>query len=100
MRNVLDKRCRDNQNEILFSITFFKKSHRLLDNFENVVKTEGPQMTSQYCAHALRAEQARLHAHMSMHTPRTRVTTCTYARTHTHRPIGNTYCFSAATVIR
>jgi hypothetical protein len=36
---------------------------------KNVVETEGPQMTSQYGAYALRAGLARLYACMRMHTP-------------------------------
>ena len=35
----------------------------------NWVETEGPQMTSQYGAYALRAGLARLYARMRMHTP-------------------------------
>ena len=40
---------------ILCSITFFRKFHYLWDNVENMVKAEGPQMTSQYGAYALHA---------------------------------------------
>ena len=36
---------------------------------KNIVQTEGPQMTSQYGAYALRAGLARLYARMRMHTP-------------------------------
>jgi hypothetical protein len=36
--------------------------------WKNIVKTEGPQMTSQYGAYALRAGLARLYARMRMHT--------------------------------
>jgi hypothetical protein len=44
------------------------------------VETEGPQMTSQYGAYALRAGLARLYARMRMHTP-TRLGTHMHART-------------------
>jgi hypothetical protein len=36
---------------------------------KNLVETEGPQMTSQYGAWALRAGLARLYVRMRMHTP-------------------------------
>ena len=36
---------------------------------KNIEETEGPQMTSQYCANASRAGLARLYARMRMHTP-------------------------------
>ena len=47
---------------------------------KNRVEREGPQMTSQYGAYALRAGFARLHA--LMHTP-TRPLTHMHARMHT-----------------
>ena len=52
---------------------------------KNVVETEGPQMTSQYGAYALRAGLARLYARMRMHMP-TRPGTHMHAHTrkHTH----------------
>ena len=52
---------------------------------KNVVETEGPQITSQYGAYALRAGLARLYASMCMHTP-TRPGTHMHAsrRTHAH----------------
>ena len=48
---------------------------------KNIVETEGPEMTSQYGAYALRAELARLYARMRMHAP-TRQGTHMHARTH------------------
>jgi hypothetical protein len=48
---------------------------------KNIVETEGPQMTLQYGAHALRDGLARLHSRMRMHTP-TRPGTHMHARTH------------------
>ena len=69
---------------------------------KNVVETEGPQMTSQHGAYALRSELAKLYARMHMHTL-TRLGTHMQARTDaqalTHRPICNTYCFSTATMV-
>jgi hypothetical protein len=56
---------------------------------KNVVETEGPQMTSQYGAYALRAGLARVHTRMRMHMP-TRPGANLHARTqartrkHTH----------------
>ena len=54
---------------------------------KNTVETDGPQMTSQRGAYALYAGLASLHARMRM-------------RTHPQRPLNNTYCFSAARMIR
>ena len=51
---------------------------------KNMVETEGPQMTSQYGAYALRAGLARLQALMRMHTP-TRPSTHMHARTHARK---------------
>ena len=52
---------------------------------KNMVEIEGPQMTSQYGAYALRAGLAWLHALIRMHT---RTPTCTHVRarplTHAH----------------
>ena len=82
--------------------TFFSENHTVYEVIsKQVVDTEGPQMTSQYGAHALRAGLARLHALGACTRPRARVPTCTHARTQTHarRPISNTYCFSTATMV-
>ena len=55
---------------------------------KDMVEPEGPQMTSQYGAYALRAGLARLYARMRMHTP-TRPDTHMHARmrkhAHTHQ---------------
>ena len=52
---------------------------------KNIVETEGSQVTSQYGAHALRSELARLHARMRMHTPmRPDTHMHTRTRKHTH----------------
>jgi hypothetical protein len=92
MRNVLDKRCRENQyTHFTFSNFFFFSENRTVYegmSKKKVVETEGPQMTSQYGAYALRAEKARLHSRIRMHT-----------HTHTHIPISNIYRFSTVTVI-
>jgi hypothetical protein len=50
------------------------------------METEGPQMTSQYGAYALRAGLARLYARMRMHTP-TRPGTNMHARTSMHTQV-------------
>ena len=69
------------QTRILCSITFFPEIRTVYEIMsKNVVETEGPQMTSQYGAYALRAGLARLHAHMRMymHTrPRIHMHACT-----------------------
>ena len=49
---------------------------------KNIVETEGPQMTSQHGAHALRAGLARLYARMRVHTP-THLVTFMHASMHT-----------------
>jgi hypothetical protein len=54
---------------------------------KNVVETEGPQMTSQYGAYALRAGLERSHARMRMHTP-ARLGTHIHARTRKHAHTG------------
>ena len=61
-----------------------------------MAETEWPQTTSQLGAHALRGGLARLHALCACTRPRARVPTCTHARSRTHRPVRNTYCFSTA----
>ena len=60
---------------ILCSVTFFSEI-RTVDEImsKNVVQTEGPQMTSQHSAYALRAGLAGLYARMRMHTPTRLVT--------------------------
>jgi hypothetical protein len=50
---------------------------------KNIVETEGPQMTSQHGAYALRAGLGRLYARMRMHAP-TRQGTRMHARTRNH----------------
>jgi hypothetical protein len=74
------------RTHILCSITFFffsenRTVYEIMS--KNVVVTEGPQMTSQYGAYALRAGLARLYARMGMHTP-TRPGTHMHARTRKH----------------
>ena len=56
MGNILDKSCRENQNT-RFVINDFLPENRTVYEImsKNVVETEGPQMTSQYGAYALRA---------------------------------------------
>ena len=93
MRNVLEKSCRVNKNTLLYSKSFSEYCTVYEIILKNIVQTEGPQMTSQYGAYALRAGLARLYAHMSKHKP-TRPGTHMHARMHTH-----TYCFSTATMV-
>jgi hypothetical protein len=63
---------------------FFPESRTVYEIMsKNVVETEGPQMTSQYGAYALRAGLARLYVRMHMHTP-TRSGTHTHACTSMH----------------
>jgi hypothetical protein len=83
MRNILNKNCRENKTHILCSITFSESRTIYEIMSKNVVDTEGPQMTTQYGAYALRAGLARLHAHMRMHTP-TRSVTHMHSRTRKH----------------
>ena len=84
MRNILDKFVKKMKKKHIFLSTtaFLRKLHRLLDNVENVVETEGPQMTSQYGANALHVGLERLHARVRMHTP-TRPGTHMHARKQT-----------------
>jgi hypothetical protein len=94
MVNVLDKSCRENQNTHLCSITFSRKSWRLLYNVEKCGGARG---------HRWRHNMAHTRCMMDKQGY-TRMHTLTHPRTHararTHRPICNTYCFSTATVIR
>jgi len=46
MRNVSDKRCRDNKTRILYSVTFFLKVMNFLDNVENNCRAGRTNMTS------------------------------------------------------
>jgi hypothetical protein len=71
MRNVLDKRCRENENThfIMFNNFFSENSTVYEIMSKNVVETKGPQKTWQYGTYALCAGLARLHACMHMHAP-------------------------------
>jgi hypothetical protein len=70
------------KTHILCSVTFFPPENRTVYEImsKNVVETEGPQMTSQYGAYALRAGKTRLHSRMRTHTT-TPPGTHTHART-------------------
>jgi hypothetical protein len=61
---------------------------------KNVVETEGPQMTSQHGAYALRAGLARLHARLRMETS-TRPGTHMHARRRKHAHTGQYVIFTA-----
>jgi hypothetical protein len=54
IRNISDKSCRENQNtDFMFGIFFFSKIVPFLDNAENMLEPDRPQMTIQYTANAL-----------------------------------------------
>ena len=54
MINVLDRRCRENQNTRSAFNTFFFENRAVYETMpKNVVEPEGPQMTSQYGPHEL-----------------------------------------------
>jgi hypothetical protein len=81
MRNGLDKRYRENRNTYFIFNNFFSENRVVREIMsKNMVKSEGPQMTSQHGAYALHAGKARLHARTRMHTPMRPGT-----RTHAHK---------------
>jgi hypothetical protein len=104
MRNVIDKSCRENKNTHFMFNNFFSENRTVCEIMSrHLVETEGPQMTSQHGAYALRVGLARLYALMRMHTPTpTRSGNHVRARTHaqacTHKPLRNT-CFPIATMV-
>ena len=56
MRNVLDKICEGNQNTHFMLNNVFSENRAVYEIIsENMVEPEGPQITSQYGAHALHA---------------------------------------------
>jgi hypothetical protein len=56
MRNVLDKRCRENENTYFMFNNFFSGNRTVYEIMsKNMEETEGPKMTSQYGAYALHA---------------------------------------------
>ena len=74
---------------------------------KNMMEPERQQMASQYGAYALDAGWVRLHAREPMHTPMHPVThqrpqarIHARKRTHPHRQIYNTYCFSTEKMFR
>ena len=80
MRNVLDKRCRDNQNTYLIFDHFFENRAVC----EVMSGPAGPQMTSHRDTYQMHAESSRLPARTRTHTP-TRPGTCTHERPHTNK---------------
>jgi len=50
MKNIPDKSCKENQNTLLCSVTFFWKSYRLWDNVE--IYRRAGQGTDGNMAHA------------------------------------------------
>ena len=94
MRNGSHKTCREKENTILYSISFFRKSHRLWDNVEKYGGDWGA--TNDVTIWRIRVASwvrkstciyARTHAHAPGY-PHTRTQS-----THTHTSIRNTYCF-------
>jgi hypothetical protein len=84
MRNVLDKRCRENQNTH-FMFNNFSENCALYEIMsKNVVQPERPQMTSQSICFSCWIITI----------------TRTYARAHTHNQICHIYRFSMATMVR
>jgi hypothetical protein len=55
MRNVLNKNCRENQNQHFNFKNFFPKILPFVIMSKNVVDPERPPMTAQYGAYALHA---------------------------------------------
>ena len=54
MGNVLDKRCRENQNTHFMCSNYFSENCTVYEIIpKNSLATEWPQMTSQYGAYAL-----------------------------------------------
>jgi hypothetical protein len=64
---------------------------------KNIVGSEGPQVTLQHGAYALRAGLARLYTCMRKHK---RPGTNAHTHKRAHTKICNTYCFSKATIFR
>ena len=56
MRNLLDKRCTENQNTHFIFNKFFSENRSVYEiTSKNIMEPEAPQMTSQYGAYALYA---------------------------------------------
>ena len=69
------------KTHVLCPVTFFYKNRTVCEIMsKNAVETEGPQMTSQHGAYALRAGLGRLYARIRMQMP-TRPGTHMHART-------------------
>jgi hypothetical protein len=82
IRNVFNKRCRENQSTHFMFSNFFSENRTFYEIMsKSMVETEGPQTTSQHGAYALRVGIARLHARTCMHTP-TSLGNQMHARTH------------------
>jgi hypothetical protein len=87
MGNVLHKIVEKMKTHILCSITFFPENRTVYEIMsKNMAGTDGPQMTSQYGAYALRAGLARLYARTRVHTP-ARTGTFMHAHVRTHARI-------------
>jgi hypothetical protein len=95
MRNVLDKLCTENQN-ILHSITFFRKLYSLWDNVKQYGGARGARndVTTwriRVACWIIKATCTHAHAH-------TNAPGNTHARASTHKN-NNTYCISTAAVV-
>jgi hypothetical protein len=56
MRNILDKRCLENQNTYFMFSNYFSENRAVYEIMSiNMVEPEGPQMTLQYGAYELHA---------------------------------------------
>jgi hypothetical protein len=85
MRNVVDESRREYQSTHSVFNNSFSENRAVYEIMsKNVVDTEGPQMTSQYGAYALRAGLRRLYARMRIHTPTSSGTQRTHAQASMH----------------
>ena len=80
MRNVSEKRCRENQNTHFMISKVFPTITPFMRSFRKIWWRQRPQMTSQCGADALHAGKAKLRARTACKRPRAQVTT----HTHTH----------------
>ena len=104
MRNILDKVAEKVKTNILFLITFFRKSHPLWNNVEkygglrNDVTTWCIRVECWISKATRKHKHARTNAHALAYAS-TRPGIHTYALARTRRQICNTYCFSTAKMI-
>ena len=103
MTDILEKSCKENENPHFMFNNFFSENRTVNETMsKNLVETEGPQMTSQHGAYALRAGLAKLHVRMRMHTstcPGTHIHARTHMQACTQRKICNNYNFSTPKMV-